>query len=104
VTSVTNGALRRGTGALLTGCSDFGCSGAKPMDIEEIRLIADLRIMHAKVDELSQIVANLKRRHSDADILRYADPPVIAENIQSVDNIYLWFVKLKEERERAKRA
>lgn len=76
----------------------------EPLDLEEVRLVADLRIMHSKVDELAQVVENLKRRHSEEDILQYADPPVLAEDIQRVDEIYLYFVKLKEERERAKRA
>jgi hypothetical protein len=70
------------------------------LDIDEIRLVSDLRIMHAKVDELYQLVTNLKRRHSGADIHKYADQPVLNEDIARVDEIYLWFVSLKEQRER----
>ena len=70
------------------------------LDIEEIRLISDLRIMHAKIDELYGIVENLKRRHSEAAIVEYADRHVLPENISRVDEIYMWFVKLKEEVER----
>lgn len=69
-------------------------------DIEEIRLISDLRIMHSKIDELYGIVQNLKRRHSEGSIVEYADPSVLPENISRVDEIYLWFVKVKEEMER----
>ena len=65
--------------------------------IDETRIVSDLRIMHAKVGELHQIVENLKRRHSHQDVFQYADAPVLAENIRRVDEIYLWFVKLKEE-------
>jgi hypothetical protein len=54
--------------------------------------------MHAKVDELYQIVHNLKRRHVEADITKYADQPVLNEDIARVDEIYLWFVRLKEQR------
>ena len=68
----------------------------QPLDIDEIRLVADLRIMHAKVDELFQVVSNLKRRHNEADIRRYADEPILEEDISRVDQIYLWFVSLKE--------
>lgn len=68
-----------------------------PLDIDEIRLVADLRIMHSKVDELFQVVSNLKRRHNEIDIRRYADEPVLEEDISRVDQIYLWFVSLKEE-------
>ena len=67
------------------------------LDIEEMRLVADLRIMHSKVDELYQVVANLKRRHSGADIHRYADQPLLNEDIARVDDMYGWFVTLKEE-------
>ncbi len=67
------------------------------LDVDEIRLVSDLRIMHSKVDDLYQIVSNLKRRHSGADIHKYADQPVLNEDIARVDEIYLWFVSLKEQ-------
>ena len=72
----------------------------RALDIEEVRIVADLRIMHAKVDELHQIVQNLKRRHSQADIHKYADQPVLSEDIARVDELYLWFLSLKEESSR----
>lgn len=79
-------------------------SGKRPsqrdLDIEEIRLVADLRIMHSKVDELFHLVQNLRRRHNEADIYTYADQPVLAEDIDRVDAIYQWFITLKEERRR----
>lgn len=68
--------------------------------LDEIRLVADLRIMHAKVDELHQIVQNLKRRHSSSQVHRFADHTVLSENITRVDEIYLWFIRLREEAER----
>ncbi|MGE5206176.1 MAG: hypothetical protein ACM3SW_12470 [Actinomycetota bacterium] len=71
-------------------------ASSEPLNIDEIRLVADLRIMHAKVDELFQVVSNLKRRHNEADIRRYADEPILEEDISRVDQIYLWFVSLKE--------
>jgi hypothetical protein len=67
------------------------------LDVEEVRLVSDLRIMHSKVEELYQMVKNLKRRHSESDIHKYADQPVLSEDIAHVDEIYLWFVSLKEE-------
>ena len=72
------------------------------LDIEEIRVVADLRIMHSKVAELSQIVSNLKRRHSGADIHKYADQPLLNEDIARVDDIYCWFVGLKGEEKNRK--
>lgn len=76
--------------------------GDRNLDVEEIRLIGDLRIMHAKVDELHQIVSKLKQRHHEADIHKYADRKLLTENIDRVDEIYLWFISLKDEASRQK--
>lgn len=67
------------------------------LTIDEVRIVSDLRIMHAKVDELYNLVTALKLRHAEADVVKYADQPVLTEDIHKVDEIYLWFVKLKEE-------
>ena len=67
------------------------------LTIEEVRIVSDLRIMHAKVAELSQLVLALKERIDESDIVKYADQPLLTQDIHSVDEIYLWFVKLKEE-------
>lgn len=67
------------------------------LTIEEVRVVADLRIMHAKVEELHNLVSALKRRHEERDVVKYADQPVLTDDIHKVDEIYLWFVKLKEE-------
>jgi len=70
------------------------------LDVQEVRLIADLRVMHSKVDELYQIVTNLKRRHDDDAIHKYADQPVLSEDIDRVDEMYMWFLRLKEQNRR----
>ena len=62
-----------------------------------MRLIADLRIMHSKVHELFEVVSVLKRGHEENFIRRYADHAMLEKDIQRVDEIYLWFVSLKEE-------
>jgi hypothetical protein len=67
------------------------------LNIEEIRLVSDLRIMHARVNELCHLVTALKQRHDESDIVKYADQPILTKDIQEVDAIYLWFVRLKEE-------
>jgi hypothetical protein len=71
------------------------------LDVDEIRLIGDLRIMHSKVDELYQIVSNLKRRHDDDAIHKYADQRVLSEDIDRVDELYMWFLRLKEQNRRS---
>jgi hypothetical protein len=73
---------------------------SRPLTVEEVRIISDLRIMHAKVDELYHIVHDLKKRHSENSIHAYSDKPLLAQDIQRVDEIYLWFVKLREQRDR----
>ena len=72
----------------------------QPLTLDEVRLVSDLRVMHSKVDELFHIVSNLKRRHNDSAIHRYADQQVLGEDITRVDDIYLWFLQLKAERDR----
>jgi hypothetical protein len=72
-------------------------TAGRPLDIDEIRLVSDLRIMHSKVDELFQVVKNLRRRHDQRNIHKYADQPVLSDDIERVDDIYNWFVSLKEE-------
>jgi hypothetical protein len=68
------------------------------LKIDEIRLVSDLRIMHSKVNELFQVVQTLKRRHPEMAIRQYADHVALEEDIKRVDEIYLWFVGMKEER------
>jgi len=72
----------------------------RALDIDEIRLVSDLRIMHAKVDELHHMVSRLRQIHNEPSIVNYADGPVLAEEIRKVDEIYLWFVRIKEEMDR----
>ena len=67
------------------------------LEIEEIRLIADLRIMHSKVHELFEVVSVLKRGREENFIRQYADHAMLEKDIQRVDEMYLWFVRLKEE-------
>jgi hypothetical protein len=69
----------------------------RSLEVEEVRLVSDLRIMHSKVADLHQLVQFLKQHHDEAAIVNYADQPVLTADIQQVDDIYLWFVKLKEE-------
>lgn len=66
-------------------------------NIDEMRLIADLRIMHSKVHELFEVISVLKRGHEESFIRKYADHVMLEKDIQRVDEIYLWFISLKEE-------
>ena len=74
------------------------------LNMEEVRAVADLRIMHAKVSELYQICESLQERYDESAIIAYSDKKLLAEDIRKVDELYLWYVKLKEEGEiRARR-
>ena len=37
----------------------------RALEIDEVRLVADLRIMHSKVDELYQVVKSLREHHDE---------------------------------------
>ena len=72
-------------------------SNDQGLSIDQVRLISDLRIMHAKVYELFEIVSVIKKRHDEASIRRFSDHAMLDQDIKRVDEIYLWFVGLKEE-------
>jgi hypothetical protein len=59
------------------------------LTIQEVRLVGDLRIMHSKVDEIYQVVKALRERHREDAIVRYADQPVLTDDIQKIDEVYL---------------
>jgi len=73
------------------------------LTVDQVRLVADLRIMHAKVDELYQISKVLQVRHDERAVVDYADKAVLAEDIRKVDELYIWFVELKDEADRIRR-
>ncbi len=72
----------------------------RALTIEEVRIVSDLRIMHAKVDDLFHLVTQLRTRYDEAAVHKYSDPQLLAQDIDRVDEIYLWYVKLREERDR----
>src|SRR5438270_11904109 len=72
--------------------------------IEEVRLIADLRVMHAKINELFHMVTTLQERYDETEIVRYADQELLTRETEQMDQMYLWFVKLKQEQQRRKKA
>lgn len=65
--------------------------------MEEVRLVSDLRVMHAKVMELFQAVATLRSRHNQDDVRKYADAELLAEDIARADEIYQFYVNLAEQ-------
>jgi hypothetical protein len=67
------------------------------LNMDEVRIVSDVRIMHAKVDEVFHLVESLEERHDQAAIVKYADSRVLTQDIQRIDATYLWFVRLKEE-------
>ena len=75
----------------------------RSLSIGEVRIVSDLRIMHSKVDELFHIVEQIRQRYDEHEVNTYSDKPLLSQDIDRVDEIYLWFVKLREERDRIRR-
>ena len=73
---------------------------SKPLRIDEVRIVSDLRIMHSKVNELFHLVGQLKQRYDESAICAYSDEDLLSQDIERVDDIYAWFVRLREERDR----
>lgn len=71
--------------------------GGGSLDIDEIRLIAICASCTPKWMNCTISSPTLtKSRHNAVSIHEYADQPVLAEDIARVDEIYLWFLRLKE--------
>lgn len=66
------------------------------LTIDAVRAISDLRIMHSKVDELYEVVKALRERHDQVAIISYAERELLEQDIARVDEIYLFFIALKE--------
>src|ERR1044071_1486453 len=95
--SVTKGGRHAAKALKHTGSKE------EPLTVEDIRLVADLRIMHSKVDELYQITQVLQQRHNENSIINCADAKVLAEDIRKADELYLWFIRLKDESDRVRK-
>ena len=72
----------------------------RPLSLDEVRIVSDLRIMHGKVDDLFHLVQVLRQRYSETVVHQYSDRELLSQDIERVDAIYLWFVKLREELDR----
>ena len=48
------------------------------LSIEEVRGVSDLRIMHAKVAELYDLVKTLRQRYTEGEIDDYSDPLLLS--------------------------
>lgn len=69
----------------------------RALDTDEVRLVSDLRIMHAKVRELYVCVESLRRHHGQPDVLKYADIEALTHDIARADEIYQFFVSLADQ-------
>ena len=68
------------------------------LGVDQMRLISDLRILHSKVDELLTIMDRIRKRHDPEAVIEFSDRKALTDDIHAVDQIYMWFVKLDEER------
>lgn len=69
----------------------------RALDTEEVRLVSDLPVMHAKVRELYGCVESLRKHHAQRQVLKYADAEVLLSDIRRADEIYQFFVTLAED-------
>ena len=48
--------------------------------------------------EQMTIVKHIRKRHDPEAVVEFADRAALTDNINAVDKIYMWFVKLDEQR------
>ena len=63
---------------------------------DAVELQTDLRILHAKVGELFQIVQQVRKHFEVDQVLTTADTRQLAKNIDHMDEVYRWFADLKK--------
>ncbi|HEY0565809.1 MAG TPA: hypothetical protein VGC88_09505 [Terriglobales bacterium] len=69
----------------------------RSLNVEEIRLVGDLRYMHNRVLELIALVREIRERHPTTDVVRYADRPLLELDIQRVDEAYQYYLDIRQE-------
>lgn len=67
------------------------------ISVAQVRLIADLRIMHSKTSELYSTINMIRRRHTEADVVSCGDQNALKDDIGKMEQCYGWFLKIKSE-------
>ncbi len=65
------------------------------LTLEEIRLVADLRLLHSAANNLLGIIGQIKTRHSHAKVEELADPIALLVTVREVQEATDWLVGLK---------
>jgi flagellar assembly factor FliW len=65
--------------------------------VDEVRLVADLRIMHARVYEIYNVCNMIRSRHTEKKVVEYADPMVLNDDIQKMQQVSNWFLQVQGE-------
>ena len=65
------------------------------LTLQEIRLVADLRLVHSAANNLLGIIGQIKTRHSHAKVAELADPMALLVTIREVEEVRDWLVELK---------
>jgi hypothetical protein len=66
------------------------------LTLEEIRLVADLRLLHSAANNLLGIIGQIKTRHSQAKVEELADPIALLVTVREVQEATDWLVGLKQ--------
>jgi hypothetical protein len=65
------------------------------LTLQEIRLVADLRLLHSAANNLLGIIGQIKTRHSQAKVEELADPIALLVTIREVQQATDWLTGLK---------
>lgn len=65
------------------------------LTLEEVRLVADLRLLHSAANNLLGIIGQIKTRHSQAKVEELADPVALLVTVREVQEATDWLTGLK---------
>jgi hypothetical protein len=65
------------------------------LTLEEIRLVADLRLLHSAANNLLGIIGQIKTRHSQPKVEELADPIALLVTVREVQEAAAWLMGLR---------
>ncbi len=57
---------------------------------DDTKMIADIRVLHSKIQELHHGVDTLRKRYPDQDLIRYADIDQVEDDAEKLRQIHTW--------------
>jgi hypothetical protein len=81
---------------LLDDCWSRWRTKMENLTLQEIRLVADLRLLHSAANNLLGIIGQIKTRHSQVKVEELADPVALLVTVREVQEATDWLVGLKQ--------